>query len=362
MRILFLSDLNNVHTKKWVAGFSKRGCIVCAFGLAKVEGDFYKDLKNVSVESLTFTELGDKSTFSKIQYLKVVQRLKKIYKEFKPDIVHSHYATSYGLLGSFVKHEPYLISVWGFDVYEFPNASPIHKAILKRNLRKATHLFSTSHDMAEETKKYTNKKIDVIPFGVDTQLFKPIKQEESKAYTIGIVKTLEENYGIDYLIKSFARICVKYPKKQLKLLIVGRGREEANLKKLANDLGITDKVEFAGFVDNSLIPTLLNQMNIVVIPSFIESFGVAAVEASACEIPVIASNVDGLPEVVIDGETGLLCEPGNVKSITDKIDQLIKNPKMAKLMGENGRKFVLEHYDWEKNVDNQILHYKEILS
>lgn len=363
MKVLFLSELNNIHTKKWVKGLANRDCEVSVFGLSKPLDDFYDKLSNVKSYSVDFTGLGDKGILSKIAYLKVIKQLKKICSEFEPDIVHAHYATSYGLLGSFLKKEPFLISVWGFDVYKFPHSSLLHKKILKRNLKKATHLFSTSHVMAAETKKYTNKKVEVIPFGVNLDLFNYIEIEKQNLdFTIGIVKTLEENYGIKFLIEAFKKIKDTNPNLNLKLKIVGKGREENNLKNLAKTLNVISSVEFLGFVENDKLPPLINQMDVVVIPSFVESFGVAAVEALACKVPVIASDVDGLAEVVIDGENGYLSLPGNANSIAEKVQLLINDPTLRKRLGENGRQSVMDKYDWEKNVDTQIEHYKRILS
>ena len=113
------------------------------------------------------------SDIQKLSYFRTISQAKALIKEVNPDIVHAHYASSYGTICSFACKRPYYLSVWGSDVYEFPQKSFLHKAILKRSLDKATWIMSTSRAMAVETHKYTSKEIAITPFGVDMSLFNP---------------------------------------------------------------------------------------------------------------------------------------------------------------------------------------------
>ena len=243
-------------------------------------------------------DLYSVSVLQKLSYLKVIKQLKKINREFNPDIIHAHYATSYGLLGTFLNHKSFLISVWGTDVYSFPKQSWLKKQILKYNLRKAKAIFSTSPDMAKETALYTKKQIHVVAFGIDIEKFKPIEKEESSRITIGIIKTLEDVYGVNFLIDAFA-IIEKKKKYDVELLIVGKGNKMPILQNQVKALGLKH-VKFVGQIRHELVPEYFSKMDIVVIPSLQESFGVAAVEASACQKPIVVSNVGGLPDVVIE--------------------------------------------------------------
>lgn len=366
MKLLLLSDLNSIHTKKWVSGLAARGCEILVFGLSEPRDEYYVGLKDVRIEYANQSNIKDRSRFSKLGYLKHAKKVKQICREFKPDIVHAHYATSYGLLGSLLRQKPFLISVWGTEIFDFPKASALNRILLKRNLAKATHLFSTSKRMAEETKLYTNKKVEVVPFGVDVSRFKEMDSATTNAASdtmvIGIIKTLEKNYGIDYLLEAFADVVKRFPERNFELHIAGEGREEGALKRLAKELELTDKVFFRGFITHDKVPDCFNEMDIAVISSLAESFGVSAVEASACGKPVVATSVGGLPEVVVDQKTGLLCEPANAKDLADKLSILVADEEKRKAYGKAGRQFVLENYDWEKNVDLMLKYYQEILS
>lgn len=361
MKLLFLSDLNSIHTKKWVRSLSENGIELFVFGIDVLKTDFYEQLPNVTVSSGEIA-VGASSKFS---YLNARKALKKVYKEFQPDIVHAHYATSYGLLGSFLKHTPFFISVWGADIFDFPNESFIKKAIVKRNLRKATVICSTSEVMALETKKYTSKHVNVVPFGVDMEQFTSTgKAVDPNALVFGIVKTLEDKYGIAYLIDAFDLLRKHDPTKNHQLLIVGGGSKEHDLKKHVQELNLAESVNFVGPVNHTEVAHYFNQMDVVVIPSTLhsESFGVAAVEASACKKPVIVSNVGGLPEVINDRETGLVAEPKNAIDLFEKMNFLAENTEKIIEFGEAGRKNVIQKYVWDENVRTMIDLYKKALN
>ncbi len=324
-------------------------------------GDFYTNLNNVQVRCALAN--GSSSYWDKVKYLKSVSTVKKLIKEYKPDIVHAHYASSYGLIGALARTEvPYVVSVWGSDVYDFPNIVPFGKNIIRFNLKKADKILSTSHVMAKETMKYTDKKIDVTPFGVDTGLFEPQPFNDSLEFVIGNVKTLRPKYGIDVLIQAADMVIKNNPSKTIRLDIYGEGPQKEELIRLSESLGIADKVNFMGFVDNDKLPAVYNSVSVSVSVSDSESFGVVAVEAMACGCPVVTSDADGFTEVVDNGVTGFLVPKRDPQATADAIQKFIDNPKLRKEMGKNGRKRVLNLYDWNDNVSKMINIYKDIIS
>lgn len=360
MKILLLSDLNSIHTKKWVSALSDNGINLCVFGFSAPEDDFYAKLINTEIHFAAERQIGKSSSFSKLSYLNYFKTLKKVYKSFKPDLVHAHYASSYGLLGSFLRHKPFLISMWGTEIFDFPKSNKLNRFILKRNLKRADHLFSTSHAMAKEAELYTSKEIHIIPFGVNLDQFTPVKKHSSNEVVIGIVKTLEPNYGIRFLIDAFKQLTLDLPAQKMKLIIAGSGSEENALKEQVKSLNIESLVDFRGYIKNEMVAACFNEMDIAVVSSLEESFGVSAVEAAACEIPVVATRVGGLPEVVLDNITGLLCEPANVNDLKSKLEYLVLNPDLREKFGKDGRTFVLSKYDWQRNVQEMIKHYNSI--
>ncbi|MCE3279634.1 MAG: hypothetical protein K0S44_1825 [Bacteroidetes bacterium] len=364
-RILFLADVNSAHTRKWAELLTEKGFRVGIFSLNPILSKWFEAFPGITIFQ---AEVGKKSErdsdISKIKYLRHWNKLQKIIVEFNPDILHAHYATSYGLLGAMSKFHPFVLSVWGSDVFEFPQKSFLHKALLKFNLKSADAVLSTSVIMAEETARYTNHPITVTPFGIDLEKFK--KQKVKSIFNeddivIGTIKSLEHIYGIDILIHSFSKVLQLNPDLSLKLMIVGGGSKAKDYEKIVNDLGIKENVVFVGKVEYKEIIAYHNMIDIFVNVSRNESFGVSVLEASACEIPVIASNVGGLKEVVEDKKTGIVVESENISEVVNAINSLLNNAELRKKMGENGRVMVLNKYDLSKNVNELISVYNKLL-
>jgi glycosyltransferase involved in cell wall biosynthesis len=261
--------------------------------------------------------------------------------------------------------QPNLLSVWGSDVYDFPVKSLLHRWLLKRNLEASTAIASTSRCMARETAKtYTHEHVFITPFGVDETIFKPAPksvQLENKL-VIGTVKTLKAKYGIDTLIEAFAIAWQKAGKPEnLVLEITGDGPDRAQLEALTLQYGISDRVIFHGAVSHEDVPKMLNRLDIYVALSRLdsESFGVAILEASACELPVIVSDADGPAEVVVGGVTGDIVPKESPEEAALAMCRLITDPDKRLKMGIAGRDHVLKHYTWKHSVSLMLDAYNQ---
>lgn len=176
---------------------------------------------------------------------------------------------------------------------------------------------------------------------------------------LGTVKSLEEKYGIKYAILAVNKLkkdLTKDGKKQLadkvKYYIYGDGSQKEELLKLVKAEKLERDVLLMGKIPNEKVSSALNMMDIFVAPSIVnESFGVAVVEAMACEIPIVATDVDGFKEVMINNHTGYIVKRKDINAISLALNKLIENVETRKNMGKNGRKRVVENYDWNKNVE-----------
>lgn len=341
-KICFLADADSIHTRKWVDYFSNFHNEIFIISMRDTN---YKYTKNVKVMVI------QPPFKNKLSYFFITKQIKKLIFKIKPDILHSHYATSYGLYGRISGYHPFIISVWGSDVYEFPKSNSLKAKLLSYILKGADAVCSTSVDMAKETKKYYNRnEIIITPFGVDLDKFNvkvPVLKNEY--ITIGVVKNLHKIYGIEYLVKAFEGLS-KEISKDIRLMIVGHGSERDNLEKLCQDLKISSKVTFTGNIDNTKVSDYINMMDIVCIPSLSESFGVSAVEACACGRPVVSTNVGGLKEIVFDDYNGYTVDPCNSNLLKEKLKILIENEDKIRSFSVNARKLAEEKYNWIENA------------
>jgi L-malate glycosyltransferase len=353
MKLLLLAPSRSIHTHKWAMYFQNKGWEVKVATFR----DHYSEENAKEVD----TVILPKKLPGKLSYFAAVPFIKDLLKSFQPDIFHAHFLSSYGLIGALVNFHPYYVSVWGTDIFEFPKKNLLNRKLIEFTLNKADRICSTSHVMGKEINKYTNKDISITPFGVDLNNFKPLEKEDKSDIQIGIVKALSDKYGIGTLIKAFKMVHEEHPLTEL--VIVGGGPQLDDYKKLSHELNIAEKVKFIGRIPNTDVPKLINQMDIFTVPSRDqESFGVAAVEAMACGVPVVVTNVGGLPEVVMEGETGFIVPKEDPKRLAAAITRLIVDKKERLKMGHKGVEHVRKEYDWYENASRMEKLYQQTLT
>lgn len=364
MKVVLLSAASSVHTIRWANGLSHEGLDVHVISQhPQIEPMDHK---------VTLHLLPYRGTLG---YFTIVPEVKKLLNRINPDIVNAHYASGYATTASLVGYHPWILSVWGSDIYDFPHTSLLHKFLVCRNLLSADKVASTSICMAKETQLLEPKlkNIAITPFGVDTHYYNSLttslaERNKSKEIIIGTVKTLDEKYGIDTLIKAFAIIIddllLYYPDVVSKIIlrIVGDGPQYNALKALTTHLGISEKVKFVGRVNSTDVPLELNKLDIYVALSRSESFGVAIIEAGAAGRPVVVSDAGGLPEVVKNGQTGIVVPKENPQAAADAIKKLILDKNLRIQMGSAGKQHVANNYDWKVCVNKMISLYKDVIT
>ena len=347
-KIAWLGAGSSIHTVRWTRALAERGHEVHLLSAHA----FHPDLDpRVHRQPLPVPAPAG--------YLLNAFALRSALAVLGPDLLHAHYATGYGTLATLGGFHPRVLSVWGSDVFLFPERSALHRALVMRNLRGADAICSTSRAMAEHTHRLVPERPapEVVPFGVDTDAFRPSSEPRDPGrLVVGTVKTLEARYGMDVLLDAFARVRQTLARDdpaaeaRLHLRVVGEGSERAALARQARELGIEDRIELPGAVPHSEVPRALAGLDVYVAPSRSESFGVAVLEASACAVPVVVSDAGGLPEVVDDGRTGAIVPREDAGATAAAILALLVNPDLRRSQGEAGRAFVRERYEWGRCV------------
>lgn len=344
MRIGILAPAGSSHTVKIVNSLSEMGEEVYLYSLPNHRDGDGAIKERVNINYLKFG--GGKGYYANALQLSALMKLHKI------EVLNAHYVSGYGTLARESRYQPLAVSVWGSDIYDFPQKNIINRKLIEKNLANAKLIMSTSRCMAEETAKYiTNKRIVVTPFGVDAGSFvpSPKKNELDDVVRIGIVKSISEPYGIDVLLRAY-KIVADSSNKKTELHIYGDGDLLEEMKALSVDLKISDKVFFHGRIKHSGVPIALQSLDIFCAPSLKESFGVSVIEAMATGLPCVTSDAPGLAEVMENGATGFVVTAGNYEGLAEKIILLAGDRKLRRSMGENGRAKVLSSYNWDDNI------------
>src|SRR6056297_2989267 len=315
MKILMLADPYEPHIIKWVSALGRRNVEVILFSLVPGDPALYPSNHKITFYHGGFSErfiTGRPGKFSKLSYLRTLPRLWRVIRKHRPDILHAHYASGYGLIGALSSFQPFVLSVWGSDVIHFPTISPLHRWMIRFVLKKARRVLSTSRFMTDYIERLAGVTPEVIPFGVDTRVFYPKRHKKNgHPLVIGTIKKMKPEYSLHTLIQAFQQVRQMLPDQPMRLMLVGDGTERGRLEELVREAGLESFVDFTGYRPYSEVAEYHNSLDIYVNVSLAESFGVSVLEASACGRPVVASDVGGLREVVQQGQTGFLVEPGN---------------------------------------------------
>ncbi len=218
---------------------------------------------------------------------------------------------------------------------------PIYKWIF----RMADHITAISNYLAGFSREMGSRMVSVIPNGVDLKNFRPkdtqvnLDNSEIKIITTG---RLVKKNAVSDIIKA-----LKFLPDSVKFLSVGSGPDKSMLEKLIALHNLENRVTLLPYADHVHLAELLAQAQIFIRPSLSEGLGISFLEAMAMGLPVIATQVGGIPDFLFDGETGLFCEVGNPKSIAERVIHLMNNPEIYKKISKNSQRLVREKYDWE---------------
>ena len=226
--------------------------------------------------------------------------------------------------------------------------SPGLQTLQRAGYAAAHRVVANSQAAAERlrTEFVPDHKILVIPNGIDPAAFAPHRYSSSPR-RITMVACLREEKRIDVLVRAMPQILARYPDATLDL--AGEGRCRGELTALVNELGVADRVRFLGHRDD--VPTVLEAADIFVLPSRSEAFPNSVMEAMAAGVPVVASNVGGIPELVRDGYNGRLVPPGNADALANAVLGLLDHPERVEQFGRNGRGIVEQTYSFDRMVD-----------
>jgi glycosyltransferase involved in cell wall biosynthesis len=201
-------------------------------------------------------------------------------------------------------------------------------------------------------------RVEALTNGVDTRFFRRVEGTLPPADRPRIVvpRRLFPKNGVEYMVRALPLILERH---DVEAVFIGDGPERERLDALAKELGVTDRVAFLGKRRHEEMPGLLGSGTLAVIPSLMEATSVAALEAMACELPVAASRVGGLPEIVDDGVGGLF-EPGDPASLAQRVLALLKRNDLDEL-GRRARERVSAHWSNDRLVDRHLEIYGDLL-
>lgn len=308
----------------------------------------------------------------------LASKMVEVTKFIGLDLIHAHYAiphaTSAYLAREILKSEDnnsnqikFITTLHGTDI-TLTGLEPSFLPTMKFSIEKSDGVTAVSKFLKDKTQQQykINKDIEVIPNFIDINKYKREEDEKAKCFKKNFAPNNEKilihtsNFRPLKRVQDVIRIFNEVKKKvESKLILVGDGPERGECERLSRELGIFEEIKFMGKQD--ALVELLSVADIFIIPSQSESFGLSALEAMSCGVPVISSSVGGLPELNHHGETGYIAEIGDVERMSKYIIELLTNEKRYELFSRNARKRA-EEFSEENIVPMYEKFYEKILS
>jgi glycosyltransferase involved in cell wall biosynthesis len=234
--------------------------------------------------------------------------------------------------------------------------------ILRRLVQASDHALAASVEIAQVAESLApGTRVEPLTNGVETDTFRPVAPTLPREIGIRraiVPRRLFPKNGVEFAIRALPRVRSTLGE-PVEFLFVGDGPERARLEALAEALGVSESVLFLGARPNPEMPGLLASAELAIFPSLMEATSVAALEAMSCALPVVASNVGGLPEIV-DASVGALVPPSDPIALADAIVGILKSPERGE-MGARARDRVVQHWSNRRLVDHHLAIYAALL-
>ncbi len=326
------------------------------------------------IENIVFheVELSNYPLFEFPLYsLALASKMVEVASYEKLDLLHVHYAiphaTSAFLAKQMLKNKidlKIITTLHGTDI-TLVGLEPSFLPLVKFSTEQSDGVTAVSRFLKEKTLiNYSiEKDIEVIPNFIDTEMYKPYKDcsfKERLAPKGEKVLVHTSNFRqvkrVPDTIRIFEQVQKEIPSK---LILVGDGPERSECERLCRELHLCDHIKFLGKQDG--LVEILNAADVFLIPSQSESFGLAALEAMSCGVPVVSTSVGGLPELIRHNETGYIAEIGDISRMAKYTIDLLSNERKHKLFSDNSRKRAVESFDKSIVVPMYENYYKTIL-
>jgi len=360
-RICHISPIS-IHSTRWIEAFHKKSYDLSL--ITDLQTWVAQKPRNVPIYFLPTLTMHNIHRLLIPDYISVI----KILKHIKPAFVHLHLQHHYAPPVT-RSHIPYILHSWGLEVLELHNMNIFQKILAKYASTNAEKIIVDARCMKQiwVGMGMPEDKVEVIPFGVDINLFNPDTSGSSIRKKLGIkendIATIStrpffDHYNIECLIKAVPMIVKKH--ENVKFIIKGKGPLEGSIRKLAKKLHVDQYLRFTSPVPYQEMAQYLTAANIYVSTSLIDSTSVSLLEAMACGLPPITTDIPGNREWIQNQVNGLLYPPKDHRALAEKIAQLIESEDQRKHFGERSHQIIMEKAAWEKCVSKMEAIYQSL--
>lgn len=343
MKVLILSDQLSPHTQKWISSIKT-----------------YGDAEVCLIDTSLFH--GTKKPALKIaRYLFLYLKALYFYFYLRPDIIHGHYVSSYGLIATLLPSRKIILSAWGSDILNNQTRNSLSQKLLTFSLNRSKFTFADSEDLIIQCRKISpsDGRYKLINWGIDLSKFKISSQDFQEIRFISI-RNFEPIYNIPLIIDSFNKLCSNFGEQKFSLEIFGRGSLESEIKNLISQSPYQSCIKLRGFVPLETVYESLSHSNCMITVPVTDGTASSLLEAMACGLFIIGSDLPANREWV-NNENGILVNLQDKNSLAEAMESYSKLPNEFKQKASLvNRETISERANQETEFTKILNYYREV--
>lgn len=323
-----------------------------------------------NTDQIDCVEVHNLKYSSKLLYPIRILAVKKAIKKIHPDILHAHYVSNYGVYAAFVDFKPFVVSSWGSDVSIEPKESMIKKCLVRYVLKKADLITVDSESSIKLVMNFGAhcEKVRLIGHGVNLKIFNPLAEDKKLKEKLKIpitspvvisTRSLEPIYDVETLIKAVPIVLRSIS--DAYFIIACDGSLKRKLETMADELRVLSNVRFVGLVSQVELAQLLCSSDVYVSTSLSDTTSVSLLEAMACGLPVVVTELEGNMEWIKNEMNGFLFPKGDFRMLADRIIYLLRNDDIRRKFGAINTQIVKERADYEKEMGKMEELYESLI-
>lgn len=357
MKICFTGP-KNLHTERWVTYFAQQGHEV------HLVIDEPVDYEGVIVHALHL-----KQKKSPQYFLKKFFGLRRVLRQIQPDVLHTHYITGEGYVSALAGFHPYVVSIWGNDIYLRPHQGLDERLFTQFVLKRADLITADSQDQIDAAVDLgaDRRKGAVIQWGVDLKTFRPDASSEVRT-RLGIgdapiiisQRKFTPLYNIDIIVQAFRDLLQEIP--DARMIITGGGANEEDIKALVQQLDLSPYIHFTGYVPYNDLPLYIAAADVSVSVPSSDGTAMTLLEAMACGVSLIVSDLPSNREWIEDGVNGIIVPVRDQAILTREMVGLLRDYDRRRAFRNHNLKIVRDRADHEVNMQKMESIYRQLIT
>lgn len=361
MKILYFSPGYTTHDHRFLKAISDAGHE--AF-FVQLEGNLRQVEDRPVPENVKQVKWkGGSEAFRWSKLLSLTLDFRRLVRKIKPDLIHAGPIQTCAFIAILSGFRPVLTMSWGFDLMEDVNESKWMQWVTRYTLKRSSFFTSDANVTRDIAVKYgvDPQKTVVFPWGVDLEQFKPNPDRwlmNTGHFTLFCNRAWETRYGVDVLARAFVKVARQ--SENADLILLSDGSLSNHLRHIFQVGGVTDRVTFGGQISQTDLPRWYRSADLYISPSHIDGSSVSLLEALACGLPCLVSDIPANKEWVVEHENGWLFRDGDENDLVGKILTAIAQREKLVEIGRAGRKSAEMRADWKKNAEALMKIYSSL--